>query len=395
MHKVILKTGREKSLLRRHPWVFSGAVERVEGSPGPGDTVRVEAADGSFLGWGAFSPRSQIHVRIWSFDPEERIDADFFRRRLAAALALRRALVPAEETDALRLVHGESDGLPGVVADRYGDTLVMQLTSCGAEAWREPLADSLLALTGVRRVFERSDGAVRALEGLELRVGAVRGDEPPDAVAIREHGLAFHVDVRRGHKTGFYLDQRTNRARVARYAAGRRVLNGFCYTGAFTVAALAAGAEAVLSIDSSAEALAQAQAHVALNGLDAKRCEWWEADMFEALRRLRDEGRRFDLIVLDPPKFAPTAALAPRAARGYKDINWLAFQLLAPGGLLATFSCSAGVEEALFQKIVAGAALDAGVQACIVEHYGAGPDHPVALNFPEGAYLKGLLCRRG
>jgi 23S rRNA (cytosine1962-C5)-methyltransferase len=395
MERVILKPGREKSLLRRHPWVFSGAVERVEGSPGPGDTVSVEAADGSFLGWGAFSPRSRIRVRIWSFVREERIDAGFFHRRLSAALVLRRDLVPAEETDALRLVHGESDGLPGVVVDRYGDTLVLQLNSCGAEAWRETLAEQLAALTAAARVFERSDGEARTLEGLEPRVGPLRGSEPPQPVSIREHGLAYRVDVRYGHKTGFYLDQRTNRARVARYAAGRRVLNGFCYTGAFTVAALAAGAGTVLSVDSSAPALEAARDHVVLNGLDPARCEWWDADMFQALRRLRDEGRRFDLIVLDPPKFAPTAAQAPQAARGYKDLNWLAFRLLAPGGLLATFSCSGGVDEALFQKIVAGAALDAGVEACIAERYGAGPDHPVALNFPEGAYLKGLLCRIG
>ncbi|GIX27955.1 MAG: ribosomal RNA large subunit methyltransferase I [Burkholderiales bacterium] len=393
--RVIVKPGREKSLLRRHPWVFSGAIARVEANPGAGETVEIRSADGAFLGWGAFSPLSQIRVRIWSFDREEPIDAGFFRRRLSAALALRRDLVPAEETDALRLVHGESDGLPGVVADRYGDTLVLQLGSCGAEAWRECLAEQLVALTGTARVFERSDGEVRALEGLAPRVGPLRGGEPPVPVLIREHGLAYRVDVRRGHKTGFYLDQRVNRVRVARHASGRRVLNGFCYTGAFTVAALAAGAETVLSIDSSAPALEEARAHVALNGLDPSRCEWWDADMFQALRRLRDESRRFDLIVLDPPKFAPTAAQAPQAARGYKDLNWLAFRLLAPGGLLATFSCSGGVDEALFQKIVAGAALDAGVEACIVERYAAAPDHPVALNFPEGAYLKGLLCRIG
>jgi 23S rRNA (cytosine1962-C5)-methyltransferase len=393
--RVIVKPGREKSLLRRHPWVFSGAIARVEGNPGAGETVEVCSTDGAFLGWGAFSPLSQIRVRIWSFDRETPIDPGFFRRRLSAALALRRDLVPAQETNALRLVHGESDGLPAVVVDRYGDTLVLQLGSCGAEAWRGCLTEQLVALTGAARVYERSDGEARVREGLAPRVGPLWGDEPLEPISIREHDLAYRVDVRRGHKTGFYLDQRVNRARIARHAPGRRVLNGFCYTGAFTVAALAAGAETVLSIDSSASALEAAQAHVVMNGLDPARCEWWDEDMFQALRRLREEGRRFDLIVLDPPKFAPTAAQASQAARGYKDLNWLAFRLLAPGGLLATFSCSGGVDEALFQKIVAGAALDAGVEACIVERYTAGPDHPVALSFPEGAYLKGLLCRIG
>lgn len=392
MQAVRLAGGREKSLLRRHPWVFSGAMARVEGAPAAGDTVAVRAADGGFLAWGAFSPASQIRVRVWSFDEAETIDAGFFRRRVARALALRRAFGIDAATDAYRVVHGESDGLPGVVADRYGDTLVLQLASAGAERWRDAIADALQAATGCTRVYERSDLEVRELEGLAPRTGALRGPDPGD-VAIREGVLSYRVDVRGGQKTGFFLDQRDNRARVGALARGRRVLNGFCYTGAFTVAALAGGASSVLSVDSSADALNRARGHVTGNGFDAARCEFRQGDMFRLLRELVRAGGRYDLIVLDPPKFAPTAAGAQRAARGYKDINLHAFRLLAPGGLLATFSCSAGVDADLFQKIVAGAALDAGVDAAIVGSFTAAPDHPVALAFPEGAYLKGLLCR--
>ncbi len=388
----VLKPGREKSLLRRHPWVFSGAVARVDGAPAAGETVAVRSADGRFLAWGAFSPASQIRVRVWSFAEAEPIDAGFFRARAERAVALRQELGLPAASDAWRVVNGESDGLPGVVADRYGDVLVLQLASAGADAWRDAIADALAAATGCASVYERSDLDVRELEGLAPTTGVLRGAEP-SAITIREHGLRYRVDVRGGQKTGFFLDQRDNRARVAALARGR-VLNGFCYTGGFTAAALAGGAASVLSVDSSAEALALARENVELNGFDAARCTYRQGDMFQILRELHRAGERFDLVVLDPPKFAPTAASAPRAARGYKDVNLNALRLLAPGGLLATFSCSAGVNEDLFQKIVAGAAADAGVDAAIVGRFTAAPDHPVALAFPEGAYLKGLLCRK-
>ncbi|HSO06433.1 MAG TPA: class I SAM-dependent rRNA methyltransferase [Pelomicrobium sp.] len=389
----VLKPGREKSLLRHHPWVFSGAVARVEGAPASGETVAVRSAEGRFLAWGAFSPASQIRVRVWSFAEAEPIDAGFFRARAERAVALRQELGVPAASDAWRVVNGESDGLPGVVADRYGDTLVLQLSSAGAEAWRDAIGDALTAATGCATVYERSDLDVRELEGLTPRAGALRGAAPAP-ITIREHGLRFRVDVRSGQKTGFFLDQRDNRARVGALAGGRRVLNGFCYTGGFTLAALAGGAASVLSVDSSAEALALARENVELNGFDAARCAFRQGDMFQLLRGLHRAGERFDIVVLDPPKFAPTAASAQRAARGYKDINLNAFRLLAPGGLLATFSCSAGVDDDLFQKIVAGAAADAGVDAAIVGRFTAAPDHPVSLAFPEGAYLKGLLCRK-
>jgi len=394
MKQLILKPGREKSLLRRHPWVFSGAVARVQGDPETGDTVSVREAGGEFLAWAAYSPVSQIRARVWSWDEKEPIDGDFLRARLRRALDARERLISAGASDAVRLVHGESDGLPGVIADRYGEVVVLQLLSAGAERWRTELAHGVRELTGCACVYERSDADVRELEGLPAKSGVLHGALPAAGVHIVEHGLRYGVDVAAGHKTGFYLDQRDNRKRVGELSQGRDVLNCFCYTGGFTLNALAGGAASVLSVDSSAEAIAQAKDNLARNDLDAARAEWREADVFKQLRTLRDQGRSFDLIVLDPPKFAPTAAFAEKAARGYKDINLLALKLLRPGGLLASFSCSGGVSAELFQKILAGAALDAGVDASIVGRFAAAADHPVLLSFPEGDYLKGLLIRR-
>lgn len=388
---LVLKAGREKSLLRRHPWIFNGAIAQVRGDPHPGDTVAVKSAEGAFLAWAAYSPKSQIAARVWSFRQDETVDAGLIGRRLDAALAYRQRL--HIDSDAQRLVYGEADGLPGVVVDRYADVLVLQLTSAGAESWREVLVDLLAERFPEAVIFERSDAEVRHLEGLEPRAGLVRG-VLPESLQIREHGLRFRVDVARGHKTGFYLDQRDNRHRVAMRARDRDVLNCFAYTGAFTVHALAAGARSVLSVDSSAEALELAREHVALNGLDPTRCAWRTADVFQELRRLRDQGRRFGLIILDPPKFAPTHQMAEKAARGYKDINLTAMKLLEPGGLLATFSCSGGVSAELFQKIVAGAAWDAGAEFRLLTRFGQAADHPVGLDYPEGEYLKGLLLYR-
>jgi 23S rRNA (cytosine1962-C5)-methyltransferase len=391
MAALVLKAGREKSLLRRHPWIFSGAVERVDGEPGMGETVAVRASGGAFLAWGAYNPRSQIVARVWSWNQQEPPGPELLRALLMRAIAMRREQLA--DAQALRLVHGESDGMPGLVVDRYGGVLVLQASSAGAARWRDEIADALLALTGSEDVFERSDADVLALEGLPQRVGVLRGAAPQDPLILEEHGLKLAVSVQRGHKTGFYLDQRDNRKLVRALASGREVLDCFCYTGGFTLNALAGGTRRVTAIDSSAEALAAVRDNAQRSSLDAGRVECVEADVFQHLRRLRNDGRRYDLIVLDPPKFAPTAALAERAARGYKDINLLALKLLRPGGLLVTFSCSGGVSRELFQKILAGAATDAGVDAQILRWLAAAPDHPVALNFPEGEYLKGLLCR--
>jgi 23S rRNA (cytosine1962-C5)-methyltransferase len=389
---IVLKAERDKSLLRRHPWIFSGAVECLDGKPASGDTVAVRDAAGSFLAWAAYNPDSQIVGRVWSWNEKDVIDKAFFQKRIANALEARRTLGLEKDSTGMRLIHGESDGLPGLIVDQYGNVLVMQLGSAGPDHWRETIADILQELCSPVCIYERSDSDGRELEGLPARSGVVRG-KLPEAVEVTEHGIRFGVDVAAGQKTGFYLDQRDNRALTGTLANDRDVLNCFCYTGGFSLYALKHGAKSVLSIDSSQEALQLAQGNVELNGLDASRAEWQCADVFEALRKLRDQNRKFDLIVLDPPKFAPTAAFAEKASRAYKDINLLGFKLLRPGGLLFTYSCSGGISDDLFQKIIAGAALDAGVDAQIVRKLHAAPDHPVLLSFPEGAYLKGLVLR--
>lgn len=389
--KLVLKPGREKSLKRRHPWVFSGAIARLDGEPEAGATIAVRSATGETLALAAYSPESQIRARVWSWS-EDVIDAAFIAARIRAA-ALRRAdLELGGASDSIRLVHAEADGLPGVVADRYGAVIVLQLLSAGAEYWRAAIVDALAGLPGVTGVWERSEGDARGLEGLPERVGLAHGDAPA-AIDIVEHGVRYRIALADGQKTGFYLDQRDNRALMRTLAAGADVLDCFCYTGGFALNAAAAGANRVLAVDSSAPALEAARGNAALNG--ASTIEWQEADVFQLLRRLRDQGRQFDLIVLDPPKFAPTAAHAERAARAYKDINLLGFKLLKPGGRLMTYSCSGGVNADFFQKIVAGAALDAGADARIERWLHAAPDHPVALAVPESEYLKGLLCLKG
>lgn len=393
MQALHLKPGREKSLLRRHPWVFSGAIDRVQGDPQGGATVAILGADGRWLATAAYSPHSQIRARVWAWARETAIDATFFRDRILAALALRSEFATGAG-GACRLVHGEADGLPGVIADRYADTVVLQLTSAGAEHWRDAIVEALVAATGCAQVYERSDVEIRALEGLAPRCGALSGPLPSAPVEIYENDVRYLVDVVAGQKTGFYLDQRENRARVRGMARDRTVLNCFGYTGGFTFAALAGGAQSVLSVDSSGPALAMGRQIAALNAIESGRVEWLEADVFQTLRNLRDRGRRFGLIVLDPPRFAPTAAHAEKAARAYKDINLWALRLLEPNGYLATFSCSGGVGADLFQKIVAGAAQDAGVDTQIITRFHAAADHPVLLSFPEGEYLKGLLLRR-
>ncbi|MCK6425496.1 MAG: class I SAM-dependent methyltransferase [Burkholderiaceae bacterium] len=392
MKTIRLREGKERSLLRGHPWVFQGSVDK--GRADPGETVRVESADGRFLAWASFSPSSMIRVRVWSFDEAERIDADFFTRRIRAAVALRSRLGIA--SNGVRLIHGEADGLPGLIVDRYEDILSAQFLSAGTERWKAVVADALLAETaalGCTRLYERSDSGVRQLEGLEPAKGWLRG-EGSTTITLHEHAIQLTVDVEEGHKTGYYLDQRENRAlfaRLVRQLGCRSVLNCYSYTGGFSVSALAGGATEVISVDSSGPALARASAHVELNGFDPAHHTALDADVNGSLREFIKQGRKFDAIVLDPPKFAPSAAHAERASRAYKDINRLAFKLLNPGGLLLTFSCSGGIGAELFHKIVAGAGLDAGVDAYILQRLEAAPDHPTTVRFPEGEYLKGLV----
>ena len=399
MKTLRLREGKERSLQRRHPWIFESAIAR--GGADAGETVRVESSTGEFLAWASFSPASRIRARVWSFDEAQRIDAAYLSSLVKAAIDAR--LLFDVNSDGIRLVHGESDGLPGLIVDRYGDTLVAQFLSSGMERWKAVLADALLAHTGLTRLYERSDASSRGLEGLEPVTGWLRGDGPTE-ITIREHEWQLTLDIAEGHKTGFYLDQRDSRERFARTVARRRferVLNCYCYTGGFSVAALAgqraaglAGAGHVTSIDSSGPAIERAKGNVALNGFDASHATFIEADVNASLREFGREGRTFDAIVLDPPKFAPTVAHAEKAARAYKDINRLAFRILEPGGVLFTYSCSGGVSADLFHKIVASAGTDAGVDGFISERMGGAPDHPMTVNFPEGEYLKGLVVVR-
>ncbi|MDB5742845.1 MAG: SAM-dependent methyltransferase / rRNA m(5)C962 methyltransferase [Polaromonas sp.] len=403
MKIIRLKDGRERSLLRRHPWVFDGAV--ASGGGDAGETVRIESHAGQFLGWAAFSPSSKIRARVWSFAEAQPIDASFFIARIADAISARGRF--DIKSDGLRLIHGESDGLPGLVVDRYGDTLVAQFSSCGSEKWKQVIVQALLAQTGLTRLYERSDASVRALEGLPEATGWLAhpglesGLQAPGApfpddtgITITEHDWKLSLDIAEGHKTGFYLDQRDSRLKFAAYARRLQfqdVLNCYCYTGGFTVAALAGGAAHVTSIDSSGPAIERAKANVALNGFDAGRTTMRDADVNASLREYLKEGRMFDAIVLDPPKFAPTVTHAEQAARAYKDINRLALSILAPGGVLFTYSCSGGISADLFHKIVASAGTDAGVDAFISERMGGAADHPMTVAFPEGEYLKGLV----
>lgn len=391
MHSLTLLPERESSLLRRHPWVFAGALVSPNAAIGLGETVLLTDSQRQPLALAAYSPHSQIRARVWSFDPKETISPEFLRARLARAISRRESLLTGARA-AARLVHAESDGLPGIIVDQYADTLSVQLLSAGAEFWRETLFDLLMELTGAARLYERSDAEVRKLEGLPPRVQLARGNAAGRA-QIDENGLRFWVDLEDGHKTGFYLDQRANRALVRELAGGCEVLDCFAYTGGFTLAALKGGANSVTTVDSSAPALALAVENLSLNEIPPERAAFLEADVFQQLRKFRDQNRSFDLIILDPPKFAPTAAHVKRAARAYKDINLLAFKLLRRGGRLVTFSCSGGVSADLFQKIVAGAAFDAGVDAQIERRLWQDVDHATALNFPEGEYLKGLVLR--
>ena len=404
MKTITLKAGKERSALRFHPWVFDSAI--AKGGGDPGETVRVESQTGQFLGWASFSPTSKIRARIWSFQSDERIDSAFFERQVAAAVAMRARLqVPS---NGVRLIHGEADGLPGLIVDRYDDTLVAQFLSAGTERFKADIVKALVLHTDAKRVFERSDSGVRGLEGLPAVTGwlhRAEGANDDTAIVIQEYDWSLQLDIAEGHKTGFYLDQRDSRLKFAEYARRlnlRQVLNCYGYTGGFSVAALsgmrqsgALGADAeVITVDSSGPAIAKAQANVQRNGFTTDNASFMDADVNATLRSLHKEGRQFDGIVLDPPKFAPSAAHADRAARAYKDINRWAFKLLAPGGVLFTYSCSGGIPPELFHKIVASAGTDSGIDAHILERVQAAPDHPMTVNFPEGEYLKGLILMK-
>jgi 23S rRNA (cytosine1962-C5)-methyltransferase len=392
MHSIVLKSGRERPILRRHPWVFSGSIAEVHGEPAAGDTVDIYGSDHAWLARGAYSPHSQIRVRIWTWDPEVEVNEVFIRDRILDAITTRETLCEDPAITAYREIHAESDHLPGLIVDRYGAFRVVQFLSQGVERHRETIIGSLAQDPGLEGIYERSDTDVRQLEGLSPQVGLLWGREPPQRLQIQEHDLQLWVDIRQGHKTGFYLDQRKNRQEIRSWIKGD-VLDAFCYTGSFTLSALRAGAERVVSVDTSSQALALAVENLKLNHVELSKTEQVEMDVFHHLRTYRDSRRTFDVIILDPPKFAATSSQAEKAARGYKDINLLAFKLLRPGGVLITFSCSGGISQELFHKIIADAALDADVDASVLAILGQAQDHPVHVHFPEGRYLKGLICR--
>ncbi len=395
MAKVVLKKGRERSLIRRHPWIFSGAIESADEGVEAGGIVEVVSAGGATLGFGAYSPASQIRVRMLIFGHRPVEIASLVRDRVFASVARRSDFFVGGYTDAVRLINAESDLLPGVVVDFYAGWAVCQMTSAFADRYKDLIADAVMTTApGCMGVSERLDVDVRAKEGLKVGSFAVlKGEEPPEQIEIKEGDCKFLVDVRRGHKTGFYLDQREARAAVGALATNCEVLNCFSYTGGFGVFARANGAEKVTQVDISGDALALAKKNAELLGLCHINTDFVEADVFKFLRSCRDENRTFDLIVLDPPKFAESKSQVMKAARGYKDINLLAMKLLRPGGHLATFSCSGAMTGDLFDKILMEAAEDAGRDFQIVSRTRQAADHPVLVSFPEGLYLKGVILR--
>ena len=392
MMQVTIKPGREKSILRKHPWIFSGGIQQVQGNPGLGDTVDVVASDGRWLAKGAFSPESQIRVRIWTFKSGENVDVPFFRKRIRNAIAYRRQFRVFQREEAERLVNAESDGLPGLIVDRYGDWIVCQFLTAGVEFWRETIVAVLDEAIHPKGIYERSDADIRFKEGLEQRQGTLKGSVPEDCIQILEGESKYLVDIKNGHKTGFYLDQRENRDLASRLAAGKQILNCFSYTGGFTLAALKGGAAHVTQVELSAEALELARQNMQLNQTGEEMVETFREDVFRVLRLFRDSRRKFDLIILDPPKFVESRKHIEKGCRGYKDINLLAMKLLRLGGILFTFSCSGLITDDLFLSVTASAAEDAGRHVRIVRWLSQAQDHPAALNFPEGKYLKGLLC---
>ncbi|WP_028023277.1 class I SAM-dependent methyltransferase [Enterovibrio calviensis] len=388
---VYLVKGREKSLRRRHPWIFSRGIQRVEGKPSLGQTVDVYDHQGQWLARGAFSPNSQIRVRVWSFEQEE-IDVAFFKKRLQEAQGLRDTLATRDGLTGYRLIAAESDGLPGITIDRYEDFMVCQLLSAGAEAQKQNLVDAIVELYPACSIYERSDVSVRKKEGLKERTGVLHGEMPPASLVIEENGVKISVDITGGHKTGFYLDQRDSREASVKYVNGKRVLNCFCYTGGFGLYALKGGASEVINVDVSQPALDIAKANAEMNGYDMSKAQFVNADVFKLLREYRDSGELFDVVIMDPPKFAESKSQLTGACRGYKDINMLAMQILKPGGTLLTYSCSGLMDNSLFQKIVADAALDAHRQVQFIERFEQAADHPLDSAYPEGFYLKGFAC---
>lgn len=393
MSSIKLKKGRDKSFNRKHPWIFSGAVDSVKDVNTNGETVDIISGDGKFLGYGSYSSHSQISVRVLSFNPDEKIDRAFFKQRIENAILFRKQIINYELTNSYRLINAESDSLPGLVVDKYADFIVCQFLSAGAEFWKKEIVEILVDLINPSGIFERSDVEVREKEGLQQSKGILYGKAPEELIEIIENENRFLVDVNYGHKTGFYLDQRDNRKLLENFVLGKEVLNCFSYTGGFSIYAIKAGANKVVNVDSSAESLSLADKNFTLNGIDSSKYENTQDDVFKYLRKLRDTSKQFDVIILDPPKFAESVSQREKASRGYKDINLLALKLLKKNGVLFTFSCSGHIVPELFNKIIADAAADAGREVHLLKYLTQSPDHTMLTNFPEGLYLKGLVCK--
>lgn len=393
MITVKLKKNRQKSLERKHPWVFSGAIDQIKEMPRNGETVKVISSDGKFLGWAAYSTKSQISLRIWSFKETEIINSTFFKEKILQSIKLRKQILDISNTNAYRLINAESDSLPGMIVDKYNDFIVCQFLSAGAEFWKQEIVNELSALLNPSGIYERSDVEVREKEGLDPVSGILFGEAPPDFVEIIENGIKFFVDIKNGHKTGFYIDQRDNRKLIENYSSGKEILNCFSYTGGFSAYAIKGGAVKITNVDSSLDALSLAEKNLLLNSIDSSKYENVVGDVFKYLRKLRDANKHFDIIILDPPKFAESASQVEKAGRGYKDINLLAIKLLNTNGLLVTFSCSGHITTDLFSKIISDAALDSGKTVHIIKHLTQSSDHTMLTSFPESLYLKGLICK--
>ncbi|EKO5199551.1 class I SAM-dependent methyltransferase [Vibrio vulnificus] len=391
---IYLVKGREKSVVRRHPWIFSRGIDRVEGNPQLGETVDVYGHDGKWLAKAAYSPESQIRARVWSFEKQD-INRAFFVKRIQDAQLLREDVIERDGLTGYRLIAAESDGMPGVTIDRYQNFFVCQLLSAGAEHQKQNIVDALIEVFPDCNVYERSDVSVRKKEGLQETTGVLHGEMPPKSVVIEENGVKISVDIVGGHKTGFYLDQRDSRQQAMKYVQDKEVLNCFSYTGGFGLYALKGGAKRVINADVSQPALDTAKFNAELNAFDIskKRAVFLNADVFKLLREYRDQGTKFDVVIMDPPKFAESKAQLNGACRGYKDINMLAMQILNPGGTLLTYSCSGLMDQVLFQKIIADAAVDAGRSVKFVERFEQAADHPTDTAYPEGFYLKGFACK--
>lgn len=392
MIEIKLKRGKEKAVLQRHPWVFSGALEKIMGNPENGDVVKVLSANNDFLAYGYFNNQSRVAVRLLEWDENQQIDEKWYAAKINQAIASR-AHLNTKDTNAYRLIFSEADFLPGLIVDQYADFLSVQILSTGIEKAKPIIISLLVKALQPKGIFDRSDATARTHEGITAENGLLWGEAPAAFIAVKENGITYHINIAEGQKSGFYCDQRDNRKFLANYAKGKTVLDCFSYSGGFTLNALAEGAKTVTSVDSSALAIETLKQNITLNKFDKKKADAIQSDVNKQLRAFKDEGKKFDIVVLDPPKYAPSRSALDRAARAYKDLNRLGLLLLESGGLLATFSCSGAVDIETFKQIIAWAALDAGKEVQVIRQFSQPEDHPVRLSFPEGEYLKGLLVR--